>query len=58
MKSKWSWVRMKEESNNLTSSLEREYLNSIIMNDIQTELNINSENDFILDIFRYMNEME
>lgn len=49
---------MKEESNNLTSSLEREYLNSIIMNDIRTELNINNEDDFILDIFRYMNEME
>lgn len=46
---------MTEES---TSSLEREYLNSIIMNDIQTELNINNEDDFILDIFRYMNEME
>lgn len=46
---------MTEES---ISSLEREYLNSIIMNDIQTELNINNEDDFILDIFRYMNEME
>ena len=46
---------MTEES---ISSLEREYLNSIIMNDIRTELNINNEDDFILDIFRYMNEME